>query len=134
MCTTSLIDEIRVKYPHFLQLKYNDGTPIINVNNPDKAVLFYLLTDVTDIIANQKFNDKKSLLFSNKVYNRPKIAEELRLEAFYIPTKVKEGIYNCKKCTSSNTMSSSSQQRSLDEGETTRVVCLSCQFTWTFNA
>ena len=120
--------------PEIYSLKYTDGTPIIDSRNPDKHVLYYLLTSDEKIYKDKQFKNRQELLFSHSAYDQGKISMELRLEAHHIPIEVKQSIYKCRRCQSSNTISSSKQQRSADEGETIRVVCISCDHVWTFNS
>jgi len=136
------IDNIHL--PLFKDIKYINGDLIVDIKNRDNEVLYFIsnkinnegIDNVIKFFESKKFADSYELLFSDEAYNSAKEDLQDELAHYHVPPKVNNGMYQCPKCKSHKTISSSSQRRSADEGETVKVKCYEsgCGHSWQFNS
>jgi DNA-directed RNA polymerase subunit M/transcription elongation factor TFIIS len=119
-------------------LRYADGRKVVDLGNPNVAILTNLLYKIEsrgiNSITSKLYKDEKDIIFDDENFEQARITQELHLEIFHVPPEPQRGMYKCQRCNSENTISSNTQRRSADEGQTINVRCLNCPHHWSFNS
>lgn len=126
---------------------YDDAEFLLSkIDNPSKDFLM----NIVSLLKTQGFEYVYDLLESNTdlLLDKNKSATEKRKEIlmqnlneeesilyieinnFKNPIKISEGIVDCKRCKSKETISSQKQTRSGDEAVTITIYCFACKYRW----
>jgi len=79
---------------------------------------------------NGNFNTEDQMFYSFDEFEVPRYKYNKQIESYFDKREIETGLYTCKKCQSKETVSEEKQTRARDEGETVRVICLTCGNAW----
>ena len=147
------LDQIDIS--SMLRLVWSTGEPVLSLTNPALSYeIFFLLTsdqlnqhyrtvfaksgkEVTNLILYQHLSQffsnftpqsyKKADLLQTLLYKKEKTEYDAETERLKSSYSIVEGVSQCKKCGSFNTLTYESQNRSADEASAEVVKCLSCK-------
>lgn len=109
---------------------------IYKISNSDTNYLDTLYQVIGDIISGKKLKDILDLINSRKIgWEHPFYDEMIRKieeqdDFIENPFEIEEGVLVCNNCNSKRVFSFSRQERSSDEGMTTRAQCANCKAKW----
>jgi len=120
------------------QLRYKNGNPVIDLDkNIGMDILYEVLNrikifdNIYTHLATNEWTDEDEIFFSFPEFNDAKFLFNKYIESYHDERELVSGLYTCSKCKSTETYTQSKQTRSGDEGETVRVICTNCDFSWT---
>lgn len=123
-------------------LKYKNGSPLINSNLDDMPYIYeyiqtYDLYDFEKLYAETivilEINFMlviKELIRQLSIFHAAKRQLEIDIENFRNKVEVVDGAYVCSNCSSTKTISSSALRASADEASTLFIVCYACGHKW----
>ena len=128
---------------YLMGLTFSTGEPILTLS--DRSFVYEIVNmlyqlnyeDVKEFLDQdwiQKVgsqNTRRKILFESPLMIKSKLRQDLDMEIFRGELDVAQGMVNCKRCGSENTIAMKSQTRSGDEGMTIKVTCIQCGYKWT---